>query len=253
MVVHGCIDGFSRLIIYLECCDNNQAATVERLFVGAVNKFYWPRRVRSDQGMENIGVARLMLAKYGTACKPHLTGLSVHNQRIERLWRDVVCYIVDHYRELFYWMEDEEILNPLDEVHLLALQIVFMPRVNKSLSEFILHWNNHAMRTEHSQTPAQLWVQGVYANIDGDTVRDLAEPESIDGEEYGVEMDEFDGIQTNNDVVIPRCPFDFTDNEQDAIKRIDPFQQDESYGVDTYMQTVAILKNMGTVQSYYAL
>ena len=164
-----------------------------------------------------------------------------------------MCYIDDHYREVFYWMEDEEIINPLNEVHLLALQIVFIPRVNKSLSEFILHWNNHAMRTEHSQTPAQLWVQGVYANIDGDTVRDLAEPESTDAEECGVGVDEFAGIQTNNDVVIPRRPFGFTDNEQDVIKRIDPFQQDESYGVDTYMQTVAILKNMGTVQSYYAL
>ena len=84
-------------------------------------------------------------------------------------------------------------------------------------------------------------------------MRELAEQESIDADKYCVDMDEFDGIQTNNDVVIPRCPFDLTDTEQDVIKRIDPFQRSESYGVDTYMQTVAILKDMGTVQSYYEL
>ena len=59
------------------------------LFQNKVESFYWPRRVRSDQGMENIRVARLMLAKSGPENVPHLTSLSVHNQRIERLWRDV--------------------------------------------------------------------------------------------------------------------------------------------------------------------
>ena len=44
--------------------------------------------------MENIGVTRLMLDRSGPEYVPRLTGLSVHNQRIERLCRDVVTYIV---------------------------------------------------------------------------------------------------------------------------------------------------------------
>ena len=51
-----------------------------------VESFYWPRRDRSDQGMENIGVARLMLDKFGPENIQHLISLSVHNQRIERLY-----------------------------------------------------------------------------------------------------------------------------------------------------------------------
>ncbi len=254
MVIHGCIDGFSRFIIYLHCSDNNFAETVERLFSNAVREFYWPRRVRSDQGMENIDVARLMLAKFGTESKPYLTGLSVHNQRIERLWKDVVCYIVGYYREMFYWMENEEILDPLDEVHLLALQIVYIPRINKSLTDFISHWNHHPLRTEHAQTPSQLWIGAIYDNIDGDTVRDLINPTSFNPDEYGVDIEAFDGVQTNNDVVIPRCPFDFNDYELNILRRIDPFQLDEGeakYGIDVYNETVSVIKDMTTVQAYY--
>eukprot|EP00794_Sanderia_malayensis_P014583 gene14583-16086_t len=39
---------------------------------------------RTDQGMENVDIARLMLNRFGTERKPVLTGRSVHNQRIER-------------------------------------------------------------------------------------------------------------------------------------------------------------------------
>ena len=83
LVIHGCIDGFSSLIIYLHCCNNNRSETVRNLFQEKVESFYWPCRVRSDQGMENIGVARLMLDKFGPENVQHLISLSVHNQRIE--------------------------------------------------------------------------------------------------------------------------------------------------------------------------
>ena len=71
-------------MIYLHCCNNTwKSETVRNLFQEKVESFYWPRRVRSDQGMENISVACLMLDKFGPENVPHLTGLSIHNQRIE--------------------------------------------------------------------------------------------------------------------------------------------------------------------------
>ena len=33
LTIHGCIDGFSRRIIYLKCCDNNKATTVYYFFL----------------------------------------------------------------------------------------------------------------------------------------------------------------------------------------------------------------------------
>ena len=76
LIIQGCISGFSRLIIYLHYCNNNRSETVRNLFQEKVESLYWPRRVRSDQRMENIGVARLMLDKFGPENVAHLTGLS---------------------------------------------------------------------------------------------------------------------------------------------------------------------------------
>ena len=50
--------------------------------------------------MENIGDARLMLDKFGPETVPHLTGLLVHNQKIARLWRDIVTDITGTFWNL---------------------------------------------------------------------------------------------------------------------------------------------------------
>lgn len=47
--------------MYLHASDNNRALTVLSSFVGAVQLFGVPERVRSDKGGENVEVARFML------------------------------------------------------------------------------------------------------------------------------------------------------------------------------------------------
>ena len=148
---------------------------VRNLFQEKVDSFYWPRRVQSEQGMENIGVARLMLDKFRPENVPHLTSLLVHNQRIERLWRDVATYIVQHYRDLFKFMESISILDPLNECELFALHLVYQPRLDKPLKDFISFWNNHKLRTERALTPVQIWMQGVYCSLVNNTVRDTVD------------------------------------------------------------------------------
>lgn len=59
--------------------------TMFNLFLKSMDTFQCPLRIRADHGTENVAVARWMLNHYGVAWKPFLTGLSVHNQRIERL------------------------------------------------------------------------------------------------------------------------------------------------------------------------
>ncbi len=48
IVIHGCIDGYSRRIMYLRASDNNSADTVLELFVDAVQQFGIPSHVRGD-------------------------------------------------------------------------------------------------------------------------------------------------------------------------------------------------------------
>ena len=82
-VVHGGIDGYSRLITYLSVSTNNLAETVLRQFVKAADIHGVPSRVRMDYGAENWDVAEFMLIHRGTERGSVITGKSVHNQRIE--------------------------------------------------------------------------------------------------------------------------------------------------------------------------
>ena len=93
IVTHGGIDGHTRLIVYLQCSANNTAETVYRVFMAAVNQYGLPSRVRFDQGTENIAIARHMLETRGTDRGSMIVGSSVHNQRIERMWKDMHRYV----------------------------------------------------------------------------------------------------------------------------------------------------------------
>ena len=55
-----------------------------------------------------------------------ITGSSTHNQRIERLWRDMHRSVTTLYYRLFYFLEIQSLLDPLNEVHLFALSYIYI-------------------------------------------------------------------------------------------------------------------------------
>ncbi|XP_051980555.1 uncharacterized protein LOC127641639 [Xyrauchen texanus] len=139
-VIHGAIDGHSRLITYLNCNTNNCASTVLSQFIQATCLYGLPSRVRSDHGGENIQVALFMNLVQGLQRRSHITGESVHNQRIE----------------------------PMTFTKF-QLSIVFLPQIQGRLQHFKEAWNHHALRTENNKTPTQIWTEGMLSMIGTDS------------------------------------------------------------------------------------
>ena len=91
-----------------------------------------------------------------------LVGRSVHNQRIERLWRDVYIGVTKMYHDLFLYMEAINILDPTSEAHLFCLHFVYLPRINNHLHQWKGAWIQHPLRTAGNLSPLQLWMEGTY-------------------------------------------------------------------------------------------
>lgn len=135
------------------------------LFVPPVFKYGLPSRVRSDHGYENLFVAVMMNVLRGLDRNSHITVSSVHNQRIERLWKDVYEQVIIVFHEKFYELESDGKLDPGNNIHRFVLQHVYLKEINLRLNSFIEGWNNHKIRTARYFSPRQLWLDELLENF----------------------------------------------------------------------------------------
>lgn len=74
IIIHGFVDGYSRLITGMRASDNNRADTVAQVFYDAIAVHGTPSRVRGDHGTENLQVAQYMEETYGVERGSYIWG-----------------------------------------------------------------------------------------------------------------------------------------------------------------------------------
>ena len=193
MVVHGGIDGYSRLITFLQCHTDNRSESVLAAFMNGVQRYGFPRRVRTDHGGENIAVWRTMMDEHSSD-KCVITGSSTHNECIERLWRDVHRSVIVTFANTFRQLEADQQLDPLNEVDIYCLHSTYVPCIVQSLETFSEAWNNHAISTEHNATAQQLFLTSSLEGEHNESDSEMSDSDSSD-------------FPSNEAVPVPRCTF----------------------------------------------
>ena len=238
LVVHVCIDVFSRLLIYCRCCDNNKAETILELFKEGTQKYGIPSRARCDYGMENLLVGQFMLGQRGLDGGSIITGSSVHNCRVERTRRDVYAGVLCFFAQLFNEMENNGILDPLNDLHLYCLHFIYLPRINRSLQEFVAQMNNRPVSTERNNSPLQLWTSGMLLNINSSHIA-LTEGEL---EQYGIDPEGLVNVSDEDyqvHVNPPTCEL----TETQMMQLPDPLQNDGHQGQHAYLRCIELISS----------
>ena len=190
IVVHGCVDGATRLAIYARATDNNRADTVLGIFMEATGPSsrvnLLPSRLRGDRGGENR-------RKRGLGRGSYLTGASWQNQRIESYWRFLNSQCLGYYRKLIKDMVKARQFSSADEGDRWVFQYLFLPLINHDLEVYIEAWDHHPIRTERSLSPRRLEYL---------LKKDFPPPVQVDLERYGVEGVEEDEQDEDNQVQV---------------------------------------------------
>ena len=129
--------------MFLKCASNNQSETVLENFMEACKRFRVPTRPHTDHGTENVAVARAMLEIKEAETNPVLTGRSVHNQRIERLWVDLGAQVIHYFRDVFHHLESCCNLDPLNELN------VVIPELNVDIDQGNLEYITNSFNPLH--------------------------------------------------------------------------------------------------------
>ncbi|KAF4606218.1 hypothetical protein EYR38_000267 [Pleurotus pulmonarius] len=208
--VHGApATGFGpRFVVAIQVSSNNTARTVLDVFIDAIETHGIPSRVRADYGTENLLVAALMESLKGLERGSYIWGRSVHNVRIERLWRDITLGFGQKWKQFFEHLEVHHNLNHNLNAHIWLLHHLFSDDLNEDANAWAEAWNSHVLsiRGERQRSPKDMFVFGMMehgmhgvggytGNIDD---KDLS-PEEL--QEYGIDWTDYEdsNIQTHLD------------------------------------------------------
>ncbi|KAF6759845.1 hypothetical protein DFP72DRAFT_805956 [Ephemerocybe angulata] len=178
-----------------------------------------------------------------------------------RLWRDVRKDSLEHFRQIFFQLEELDLLNTESRIHLSCLYLVFHPRIQQSLDETRTSWNNHGIRTARNKTPVAIYElsrehainSGYWHDDAGDCLEEVDEEYGHDPEggappvtevrddPVAPRSDDFAGVEEEKDAGIFVTGDEDIEEAREVLKDMNLASDDGAYGIDRYCEAVVYL------------
>lgn len=155
--IHGCIDGFSRKIVWLNAfTTNSDPKVIGGYFMEAVERAGGcPRVVRGDKGTENVKVRDVQHflrrnIQDGSSIASYIDGASTANQRIESWWGFLRKQCVEFYISLFVDLKDRGLFDG-GYIDKSLIQFCFMGLIQDDLDQTVCVWDSHSIRPSKNE------------------------------------------------------------------------------------------------------
>lgn len=157
--VHGCIDGFSRRILWLEVASSNKdPKVVADYFLSTVQQLGGvPRLIRSDKGTENTLIAVLQKLFRNNdrdelaGDRSIIQGKSSANQRIEAFWSKFKQGGGGWWVNFFKDLRDSGTYRDHDPLHRECIKLCFMPVLRQELYSVAKLWNTKRIEVKRAE------------------------------------------------------------------------------------------------------
>ncbi|XP_035985476.1 uncharacterized protein LOC118558974 [Fundulus heteroclitus] len=157
IAISGCIDGFSRYVLWMEAyTTNNDPKLISSYFLKTVSGVNGcPERIRADRGTENSSVEQMQIflrrnhTDNFAGEKSFIYGRSTANQRIEGWWATLRKQSAQFWMNLFQTFQDDGHFTG-DFLDKSLIQFCFLNLIQDELDDVVNTWNSHRIRPSAS-------------------------------------------------------------------------------------------------------
>lgn len=138
-------------------------------------------------------------------------------------------------------MEQTNLLDMENPNHMFTLHVVFLPRINKALDEFLRMYNDHRLSTENNWTPNQIWYNGMLDEKNPLRLNEIDEdPEDLTF--YGEDPQGPYPSSSSNNVEVSPVLLPYTEEIIAAVKTEVNIERDSpGMGVNVYMEALEVI------------